>query len=574
MRYILIFLICMLAIFLRFSHLDSYGLCGDEKNSFFSSQFVAIEGANQADVFYKKNNPYFTPAQFWKPKTTADFYDAIARCDNGSSAFHAYLLHIWTNVFGNSDGSARALSAFFGLLFIGLIYWFVKIHFKSQNLALGVVALVAIEPLFVGWSHIVRTYTTSFFFCLLATHLLLLIFKKEQQNQRPVMLYLWYGLCAFVCLMCHYANITLFAIHGLLVLCFVRQLRAWVGLGLAMVIPAVGSWWWIILGGGHSARKFMSDSAIIYTQMAKDSPSIGVLALTNPKTVIVQLLPIISNHFIFTNGLYDVLSGNKNLIISILVAIVSIVLYQFKLKNVVKYSLIYGLFAAAFLVYSTAKIEFSIFSVSLLMAVIFVKGFFEESPDNKRLLTMFLMLTILPIMLLVVYAYQDGNTFRIQQKYAGYGLIYGLILVGFSIKYLLNYDNFVKYPIAVLLLLQMAFVFQTNLNIINDNAPRYLFNSKPRAANPHRLVATKIMAQYTPADTVLYPSFMAGENFKYGIALPSYSIKDAQLVNFYLPKNATIQQRINSKESNKVFLKKANGQLVELFDFEAATYRY
>jgi hypothetical protein len=53
-----------------------------------------------------------------------------------------------------------------------------------------------------------------------------------------------------------------------------------------------------------------------------------------------------------------------------------------------------------------------------------------------------------------------------------------------------------------------------------------------------------------------------------------YETKDAQLVNLYLPHNATYLQKINPFEPNKVILKKSSGEIIELFNFEGTKYRY
>jgi hypothetical protein len=49
---------------------------------------------------------------------------------------------------------------------------------------------------------------------------------------------------------------------------------------------------------------------------------------------------------------------------------------------------------------------------------------------------------------------------------------------------------------------------------------------------------------------------------------------DAQLVNLYLPKDATYIQKIAMGEANRVILKKKNKQTIILFDFEGNKYRY
>ena len=559
----------VLGFFIRYIDTDKHGISGDEKISIFMSQFVAMEGANQTDVFFKKDTPYFTPQEFWKEKHTSDFYDAIARADNGSSALYSLSLHYWTHLFGVDDGTVRGFSALWGVLLIAFLYYFVVQHFKSQNLALLVAALAVIEPCLVAWSRTLRTYSMSFFFCLLATHLFLLILNPKNNK---VWLFVAYGFVAFACMMCHYVNFTLFALHGLIVLIYSRNLKTWLGLACAMMIPVVGMWWWLSAGGGRYAFKFMEDSARIYSLMATKAPAIGYLALTNPKTVFIQLLPIISNHFLPTNNLFDVLVGKKNFIISILAALISVGVYVSTLKTNLKQIIVGVMFGVSLLLYSTNKFQFLVFSVAIVWGIITCHYFWINR--KNQIVTQIYILSIIPLFFFIAFAYQDGNTFRIQQKYIGYSIVFSVILVALTMRFIAKqYPNWVKYSMFLVMAIQTIFIVQTLKSIVQDTNMRYLALIN-RSPNPHRTTAIKITQNYMASDTILYPSYSGDESSIYAVAPPTYSIIDAQLISLYLPKNANYIQRMNFKEPNKVILKKANGKQVVLFDFQNSIYRY
>jgi Dolichyl-phosphate-mannose-protein mannosyltransferase len=569
------FSLCFILIFalvLRLININEHGIGGDEKNSFFVSQFVPFEGANQNDVFHKVTSPYFTPSEFWKQKQIADFYEAGARVDNGSSAVHSLSLHYWTQLFGVADGTLRGLSVLFSILLIILIFIFVNEHFKSPHLALLTAFLASFEPLYVGWSQVVRTYTMTFFFCLLVTHIFFKIINSKSKNISTG-LYFSYGICAFACLMCHYAVFPLFLLHGLLTLLFVRNLKTYLGLVVAMLIPALGMYWWLWHAGGQAAFKFMADSARVYNQMASSSPQLGYLAPTSFKSVVAQLLPIISNQYLLTNGLFDILSGNKNFALSLLTAMICIGLYWFsKNESIKKYGMAASLLIAFFL-YSTSKLHFTSLTVGFFLVGILVKDTVDQKVESRKMYLSTWILAVFPLFFLVLFAVQDSNTFRIQQKYAGYGMAFMLILVALALKKLWYMPNWLKYPTFALLLIQSFFIGQTVASIWNDIAPRYLSYNIPRIKNPYITIADKINKNYTPSDTIIYPSDF-GKDSEYIIAAPIYSIKDAQLCNFYLPKTATYIQRIDRNEPNKVILKKANGSQQVLFNFEGQKYRY
>ena len=572
-QYLYLLLVCVFAFCLRIVNLGAHGMGGDEKYSLFVSQFVPIGGANQQDVFRKPNSPYFTPKEFWKKKGVADFYEAESRSDNGSSALHALSLHYWSDLFGMSDASLRAMSVLFGVLLVALLYFFVLSLFESPNLALLAATLAAIEPLLVSWSQTIRTYIMTFFFCLLATHLFFKLLKAEEAKQRPMGLYVVYGISVFMTLMCHYSVFLLFALHGLIVLLFVRNLRSWIGLSLAMVIPALGLFWWLGFAGGQYTFKYMADSAYVYNLLATKTPQIGYLAPTSFSAVLVQIAPIVSNHFLPTNGLFDVLMGKKNLVVSLFVAVASLGIYGWVKHENLKKWLIAVVFGGAFFAYSESSVQFMLLSIDLILLAMLVQATFEQTKAMRQKYLSIWLLAVFPLLFLVVFAIQDQNTFRIQHKYAGYGMVFSVILVALALRKLWTFPEWVKYPMGVMLFLQLLFVGQTLQNIWNDRALRYSLSAKPRIKNPYQTLAQNIVKKYASGDTVVYPSYL-GEGHDYDIAPTEYSVTDAQTTNFYLPKDAQYWQRIDRNEPNKVYLKKSNGTQELLFDFKGITYRY
>ena len=573
-KYLVLAAVVLLSVVLRTINLGDHGIGGDEKNATFVSQFVPMGGANQQDVFYKPNDPYFTPQDFWKPKTIKDFYDAGARVDNGSSAMHAFLLHYWSQWFGLADATSRGLSVLFGVLLVVLLYFFVNRHFNNANLALGVAALAAVEPLYVGWSETVRTYTMTFFFCLLATHLFLILIADSATQKKPSnWLYFWYGICAFASLMCHYSVFTLFLLHGLLVVLFVRKPQTWLALALAMCIPALGMYWWLWHAGGQYAFRFMADSARVYNDMAAKNPQLGYLAPTTVRSALVQMWPIVGNHFLPTNGLFDALEGKKNLILSLLCALTSVAAYRWIPNERAKKVIVFAAFGISAVLYQSAQYRFVGLSVAIILFVLFLRDAFDPANKLRRNYLIVLILATVPLCFLVVFASQDQNTFRIQHKYVGYSMAFALVLVGLAIKKMWRYPNWVRLPMAAVLVVQLAYVGQTLQTIWGDTAVRYTLFATPRVPNPYVKLARAIVQKYADGDTILYPSYQ-GDDFAYTVEAATFSTIDAQLTNFYLPKNARFIQRIDRREPNKVVLKKANGQQQILFDFKGRTYRY
>ena len=196
-----------------------------------------------------------------------------------------------------------------------------------------------------------------------------------------------------------------------------------------------------------------------------------------------------------------------------------------------------------------------------------------QDKQQKKLRVFILLLSFIPLISLVIFAHQDGNTFRIIPRYIAYAYAFNLILISLIIKDLWQKDNLTKYAIFFFFGIQFFMIIRLDFSIWNDTAPRYFMSFvQPRKMNPYEFSANKIQHEYAKGDTVIYPSTFIEKTG--GILMPKYSVVDAQLTNFYLPKTSEIMQRVEPNEPNKIFLKKADGKELLIFDFEGAKYRY
>ncbi|MBA4852559.1 glycosyltransferase family 39 protein [Emticicia sp. BO119] len=571
--YILLASILVLAFFLRFYNIGAHGLAGDEKYSLFVSQFVSYEGNNQRNSVRKPDSPYFTPQEFWSEKNIHDFFDSIARLDTGNGSLYTYTLHYWSKIFGLDDANLRILSLLFNLLTIFLIFVFVKTHFQSEKLALLATFLSAISPFYINYSQVARNYAMLFFFALLATHLLLLIIQREKNKQKTTLYYLCYGLSALACELCHISTFPLFVIHGLYVLLYVRQLRVWIGLSLAMMIPVAGIITWLKSAGGQWLFDYVQNSVKVYNYLAQTSPDEYLSVATLPN-IFKQLRHVISSAFISSEGLYLHLSGFKNTLIAIASPIIGLICFKRISSDRWKIAAITVLIALSLLLYSTAKFQFLVLSLNVVLIGILlnyvVKNF--KKPDNP-LVIFLLLLVIMPFVFLIIFSLQDGNTFRIIPRYIGYSYAFGIILMTLLIRHIWQMQSKVKYVLFLLLSLQLYLIVGIISSIWQDNPPRYFMNfPEPRQKNPYTLAAEKIQNLYTKGDTVIYCSYK--DSMPGAQGAPIYSVVDAQLTNFYLPKESQIIQRVNPAERDKIILKKPDGKEILIFDLQGTKYRY
>ncbi|MBC3788798.1 hypothetical protein [Spirosoma utsteinense] len=194
-------------------------------------------------------------------------------------------------------------------------------------------------------------------------------------------------------------------------------------------------------------------------------------------------------------------------------------------------------------------------------------------PDS--LLVFVTMLALIPTLFLILMAFKNGHTYGITQRYSGFSFPYSVIIVAMMLHQLLRTPVAIRAILLAVLLIQSYFVARLLHHIYEDRDVKYTYFSTPRLPNPHQFAAERIMENYTPGDTVLYPSVRLFAHDEVEKTFSPYSIQEAQLTNLYLPKDADYIQRMDTTEVNKIRLVKGkSGQTITLFDFKGKTYRY
>lgn len=573
--------ILLLSFVIRLINLDKHGIFLDEKATVLISQGMAMEGNTQKNCFYTPNKTTFTPKEFWAEKSLEDYYDAIRRSDIGNSPMYYVVLHTWIKAFGISDFSIRFLSVLWSVATILLLYIFVSEHFKNKILALICAFLMAIEPFFIAISQQARNYSMSFFLTLLATHIFLKIIKNEEANKVNNKLYIIYGLLSAVCLLSHFLTATVFMAHGLYVLLFVRKLRPWLILPMALSIGALVFGYWVTYGGGNYTFHTLNYQAKLYYKEAHSIPNThaGYIDPATPKNVLKKASPIFTDLFFFTNGILVVMAGKRNLLIALFIMIASIVsLKRYRDTQKIQWAgILVGLNLVGLFFYTTNKWHYLIFINTGLLLYLLVEYWRSVTLNaEKKQLWFLLILAFLPTLFLVLMTFKNGHTFGLTQRYSGFSFPYSIILVSLALSSApmmkikpLNYIIWAIFAIQVLL------VGQTVKTVLNDQSLKYNYRDKARSENPYPIIAKQLITLYQTGDTISYPSFV---EIEYQADEYTSSIKksflDAQYVNIYLPKNAEYIQTVNAKEKNRIILKKKDGRQIEVFDFKNRTFRY
>ncbi|WP_266366498.1 glycosyltransferase family 39 protein [Tellurirhabdus rosea] len=577
-------LVLVLAFLLRVFRSDTYGLYLDEKYTMVVSQGIVMEGANQRDVFFTPGKTYFTPQEFWAPKTFADFIEANIRNDIGNSPVYYGALWLWIKVFGMSDFSVRLLSVLFSTLVVGLIYLFVRRHFRSETLALLSALLAAVEPFFIAYSHMARNYSMSFFLTLLATHLFLLILEREKVRRSSRALYAAYGLTFVLSVLSHYLTVTVFLCHGLYFLFFVRQAKLWlrfaavalVGIGLVSL--------WFVFGGGKYTFQTLQYQADLYRNVARTNPynnGFGLILPATPANLAERSAPLWADLFIVSNGLGQVRAlGFRNLLLATALGLAAAVLLHLALRRNEKASRLAWAFPLLLLAglpfYTLAQTSLLVVSALPSFAYLtarYIRAHFGRA--DRPLLVFMLMLAFIPTLFLILMSLRNGHTYGITQRYSGFSFPYTVLLVAMLLREIVRTPVVLRAALLAVLAVQGYRVAGRLWAVYEDREPKYTYFVNPRGTNPHALSARRILKAYAPGDTIIYPAIRLAPTDEIEKTYWPYSIQDAQLTNLYLPKDATFYQRMDTTQSDRIYLVKGRtGQKITIFDFKGRKYRY
>ena len=598
----------VLALCLRLYRVGTYSIYFDEKSTLLVSQSIVLEGANQRDVFSK---PYFTPAEFWKPKTFTDFIDANIRGDIGNSPAYYGVLWLWLKVFGLSDTSLRMPSVIFSTLIVWLLFVFVRRHFQPgsrlagsgsvgfvmlnsrtvDTLALTSAAIATVEPFFVAYSHIARNYSMTFFLTLLGTHLFLLIQERVrlQGSFRSgavslPMLYVAYGFVFVTAVLSHYLAATVFLCHGLYALLYLRNSRAWVTLGITGTLGVGLVSLWFFFGGGTYTLFILEQQKNFYRNIALTNPTgsgFGIILPATLPNIAIRAMPVFSDLFIVTNGLSSQLAGFRNSIPALGLSVLATGLLHRYYATVKPPAWVYLAFPLILLagvpLYTVTPLRLLVLSVSLPFLYLIGRFILDGmNSDQKRVVILILLLTFIPTFFLLFMAWRSGHTFGITQRYSGFSFPYVCILVAMGLLQLLRLRWWFSVPIAAVLLLQSVHIIQLLRDIYADESPKYTYFAKARIANPYWASAQRIKELYAPGDTVLYPNKKrAIYSEKIDKTYSPVTLIDAQMVNVYLPKDAQYIQRVDPNERDRIVLVKGNSdKKITIFDFQGGIYRY
>ncbi len=514
-----------LAIFLRFYHIDRFSLFGDEKQSIL----IAVANTNISGLSnVLKEGESFTPQDFWADRGIIAWLDADARGDvSGNSLVHDMMLKVFANIFGKSDGVFRSVSAFFNLLTVWLLfYWYRKMYPSQRMWHFFVLFLAIIEPFFVIYSQQARNYTTSIFFSTLSNYFfwVLIIKKKDEVIRRKY--FIGWILASIFAVFSTYLTALVVVGQGLYLCLRFPPKKIFLTMLMGGIIIAFPMLLWISFGPGQHFLGYQADAAakyVIYLQ--ENGPATGWIEPSTIENLFKRTVAILSDQFLWTNDIY------------------------------IKKGYRFG-------------------TVALLL---FCYGLFKWFKNEKRLVGDFyffcLLQIILPIIILIIAAVNAGTTTGFFIRYASFSLPLGIFISVGYLRYLFNQSIWIRILASLYLFIQMYFVVQIFTNLYSDSPQKYTFSSN-RKANPYPIIASKLIRDYRPGDTIVYPSVQGEAFIKSNSNKRNYNTLDAQLVNLYLSPSDKFIQRIDTQRKDSVILKRKNGTEILIFDFKQGKYRY
>ncbi|MGH9838974.1 MAG: glycosyltransferase family 39 protein [Blastocatellia bacterium] len=114
--------------------------------------------------------------------------------DRPHPPLHNVLLHFWMKAFGATEGSARALSIAFSLAFLLAVYGLLR-RLLPPWLALGVLGIFSLSPLFVYYGQQARPYSLIAFFSAANLLAFVRVLEAPRERGRPA---IWAISCAFL----------------------------------------------------------------------------------------------------------------------------------------------------------------------------------------------------------------------------------------------------------------------------------------------------------------------------------------------------------------------------------------
>ncbi|MCH8902360.1 MAG: glycosyltransferase family 39 protein [Bacteroidetes bacterium] len=439
---IILVLIVLAAFIIRIYTLDKFGIHGDEKISITNATGIAFIGPSS----YATDS--FNSSHYWQKNTVREVIKQNLEIDRGNTMLYTVMLHFWIEAFGTSDFSVRLLSVLFDLFNLLLVFLItLALRFKKR-IALLAMALCALHPLLVEWSHIARGYTAATTFALLSTYFFIRIIQGEEKSKFRA-IYIWYGLTLLAAALTHYFTIYVVIGHVAYSLFYFRNKKTFYRFFISYFIFLGGFLFWLDQGGMEGLRN-MNERSSHYEQETNENPNLFAEELT------------------------------------------SYLMFQASTRQFLPYSGNY---------FTRFGIKLRYIAPLLLIPLLLLFIGFTNAYPGKRMKLLLLFLILGPIVQSILLAIFSGHTISFYPKYVIFSAPLFSMLYAIAFFHLFKMQRWMKLLGFSLIGSQIIIMAYSITGIYID---ANTWRTNPREKNVHYQVSKEIIKRYLPGDTIIY----------------------------------------------------------------------
>lgn len=238
-KYVALFFILLLGLFLRLYKIDRYGLWYDEQVT-----LLVASGIYSHKLFQK--DAKISSSELHKHNTLSNVLKSTIN-DNGNSILYNVILHFWISLMDNSEFNVRVLSTIFDLLTIYYMYLFARKIFSEKKFLAPVVCIIgAFNPLLVSLAQEARAYSLATLLGVISSYYFFMIVHLRRTDYRY---FVYYALSVLGMLLCHYLSVMLFLAHFVIFLLYERAFLNWLRMFLVGIFVAIVLLVWLCYGG-------------------------------------------------------------------------------------------------------------------------------------------------------------------------------------------------------------------------------------------------------------------------------------------------------------------------------------
>lgn len=438
--------IVLLAASVRVIHAPRYMKSFDE----FVATFVAAGGRLEI-VNALKNHNTFTNLEVFDHGVEA-VMTTTTLLDNGNAELYNFLYHFWVRAVGTGDVETRLLSVIFGVATVGLTAWLARAMTHSRVAGLLAALLLALHPLHVQFSNTTRGYALGTLLVTLSSAYFVIIIDRVTRPRRWH--YIAYGVTTVAALFTHYFAGYAFAVQGLYALIRLRDRYRWGPLAATWAGVAATFGAWLFIGPGREGLERTLILSQRWVDLARSG--IGNVDLTTPGVILRRL-------------------------VQMYVEYVGIDIYWTLVSAGVRVRYLLPLLAAPVL----------LVGLGMWSRLSITPHHNASAPLVRREGLLTLLLAMAPFAFATTSALTSGHTVSFQVQYATFTLPFLAISLALLFRSARR-----RWPWAAAATLGIIFAYM----LASLAHPRF-----PPTQNPFPAVSQRILSQYRPGDTVIYP---------------------------------------------------------------------